>query len=297
MQMNDASVGEATGAIAAGDDGGGPPPPSRLEWLRPFTTRFIDGVTSALQDLDVDAVDRVVATLAQARDHGHVIFVAGNGGSAATASHWVNDLAKATRSAGLPYVRAISLTDSTPWMTALANDEGYERVFAGQLENMAQPGDVLVVISASGNSPNLLAGRRIRARERGRDDRPPRLRRWTAPDDGRPSHLDRDAIGRLWAGGKRPQRRLRPRDLVPRPARVTISRPMSATCSATPGVIVAGGRGTRLRPLTDQRPKTMVEVGGKPFLDHLLEQLARAGTGGGAPPAWLSGGRHPRSCG
>src|SRR5215207_9210042 len=155
VQVNDAPVGEAAGAIAAGDDGGGPPP-SRLEWLRPFTTRFVEGVTSTLQDLDVDAVDRVVATLAQARDRDHVIFVAGNGGSAATASHWVNDLAKATRSAGLPYVRAISLTDSTPWVTALANDEGYERVFAGQLENMARQGDVLVVISASGNSPNLL---------------------------------------------------------------------------------------------------------------------------------------------
>jgi D-sedoheptulose 7-phosphate isomerase len=156
LQMNDALVGQPGGAITAGTDGGGPPHPGRLEWLRPFTTRFVAEVTSALERLDIEAVDRVVTTLAHARDDGHVIFVAGNGGSAATASHWVNDLAKATRSAGLPYVRAISLTDSTPWMTALANDEGYERVFAGQLENMARPGDVLVVISASGNSPNLV---------------------------------------------------------------------------------------------------------------------------------------------
>jgi D-sedoheptulose 7-phosphate isomerase len=151
--MNDAPVGEPAGAITAGSDASHP---SRLEWLRPFTTRFVEGVTSALEALDVEAVDRVVTTLSRARADGQVIFVAGNGGSAATASHWVNDLAKATRSAGLPYVRAISLTDSTPWMTALANDEGYERVFAGQLENMARAGDVLVVISASGNSPNLV---------------------------------------------------------------------------------------------------------------------------------------------
>ena len=156
MHVNEASVGEPAGAIAADAAGGSPRPKSRLEWLEPFTDRFVEGITSALEALDVEAVDRVVTTLAHARDDGHVIFVAGNGGSAATASHWVNDLAKATRSAGLPYVRAISLTDSTPWVTALANDEGYERVFAGQLENMARPGDVLVVISASGNSPNLV---------------------------------------------------------------------------------------------------------------------------------------------
>jgi D-sedoheptulose 7-phosphate isomerase len=157
VQVNEASVGEPARAVAADAAADGSPgPTNRLDWLQPFTSRFVEGITSALEALDVEAVDRVVTTLSRARADGQVIFVAGNGGSAATASHWVNDLAKATRSAGLPYVRAISLTDSTPWMTALANDEGYERVFAGQLENMARAGDVLVVISASGNSPNLV---------------------------------------------------------------------------------------------------------------------------------------------
>lgn len=131
-------------------------PGGRLEWLEPYASRFVAEVTAALERLDLQSVDQVIATLARARDDGRVIFVAGNGGSSATATHWVNDLAKATRRAGTPHVRAISLTDSTSWLTALANDEGYERVFAGQLENMARPGDVLVVISASGNSPNLL---------------------------------------------------------------------------------------------------------------------------------------------
>jgi D-sedoheptulose 7-phosphate isomerase len=119
-------------------------------------SRFVAEVNAALESLDLQAVDLVTEALARARDEERVIFVAGNGGSAATATHWVNDLAKATRRAGVPYVRAISLTDSTSWLTALANDEGYERIFAGQLENMARPGDVLAVISASGNSPNLL---------------------------------------------------------------------------------------------------------------------------------------------
>jgi D-sedoheptulose 7-phosphate isomerase len=131
-------------------------PGPRLDWLQPFTAQFVQGITMALESLDLHAVDQVVATLARARDEGRVIFVAGNGGSAATASHWINDLAKATRGSGMAYVRAISLTDSTSWLTALANDEGYDRVFAGQLENMANQGDVLAVISASGNSKNLL---------------------------------------------------------------------------------------------------------------------------------------------
>jgi D-sedoheptulose 7-phosphate isomerase len=82
--------------------------------------------------------------------------VAGNGGSAATATHWVNDLCKATRAEGRLPIKAMCLTDNTSFLTALANDEGYDRVFAGQLESFAKPGDVLIVISASGNSPNLV---------------------------------------------------------------------------------------------------------------------------------------------
>jgi D-sedoheptulose 7-phosphate isomerase len=109
-----------------------------------------------LQAADLDALERVVDRLRLARDTGATIYVAGNGGSAATASHWVNDLCKATRCSGRPAIRAMSLSDNASWVTALANDEGYERVFAGQLENFARPDDVLVVISASGNSPNLV---------------------------------------------------------------------------------------------------------------------------------------------
>jgi D-sedoheptulose 7-phosphate isomerase len=106
--------------------------------------------------VDLDAIDRIVQCLRAARDRGATIYVAGNGGSAATASHWVNDLGKATKRSGRAAMRVMSLCDNISWLTALANDEGYERAFAGQLENFAQPGDVLVVISASGNSPNLL---------------------------------------------------------------------------------------------------------------------------------------------
>jgi len=109
-----------------------------------------------LATIDLDAVARAVECLRAARDGGARIFVAGNGGSAATAAHLVNDLGKATKRSGRPPLRAMCLSDNVSWLTALANDEGYKRVFTGQLENFAEPDDVLIVISASGNSPNLV---------------------------------------------------------------------------------------------------------------------------------------------
>jgi D-sedoheptulose 7-phosphate isomerase len=118
--------------------------------------RYLDAFTALLDHIDMAAVERAVVRLRRARSEGATIFIAGNGGSAATASHWANDLGKATKRVGNDPVRVMCLSDNTPWLTALGNDEGYERVFSGQLENFARPGDVLAVISASGNSPNLL---------------------------------------------------------------------------------------------------------------------------------------------
>jgi D-sedoheptulose 7-phosphate isomerase len=115
--------------------------------------RFFERLVSAI---DVQAVCAVVERLRVARDSGQNVFIAGNGGSAATASHLANDLGKATKRSGRAAFRVLSLADNVPWLTALANDEGYERVFTGQLENMARPEDVLLVISASGSSPNLV---------------------------------------------------------------------------------------------------------------------------------------------
>jgi D-sedoheptulose 7-phosphate isomerase len=126
-----------------------------MEWKR-LAGAYLRAVEALLQHIDIDAVGRVAHRLHAARTARATVYVAGNGGSAATASHFVNDLCKATRRPELPPMRVLGLSDNTPWFTALANDEGYERVFAGQLENLGQPGDVLIVISASGNSPNLV---------------------------------------------------------------------------------------------------------------------------------------------
>jgi D-sedoheptulose 7-phosphate isomerase len=123
---------------------------------REIAARYLREFEHLMAGVDVDAIGRIVGLLRAARDEGATIYIAGNGGSAATASHWANDLGKATKCAGRGSIRVMCLSDNTPWLTALANDEGYERVFAGQLENFAGPGDVLIVISASGNSPNLV---------------------------------------------------------------------------------------------------------------------------------------------
>jgi D-sedoheptulose 7-phosphate isomerase len=124
---------------------------------RTTAANYLHLLDRVLQNLDIEAVLRVGETLARARSDGRTIYLAGNGGSAATASHWANDLGKATRRPGQKGVRVVSLGDQLSWLTALANDEGYERVFSGQLENFVAPGDVLVVFSASGNSANLVA--------------------------------------------------------------------------------------------------------------------------------------------
>jgi D-sedoheptulose 7-phosphate isomerase len=126
---------------------------------------FFRAFSRLLDQIDVDAIERVVARLQRARDSGAMVYVAGNGGSAATASHLVNDLAKATKASCHPPMRVLGLNDNVPLLTALANDEGYERIFSGQLENLARPGDVLVVLSASGSSPNLVRAVAL-ARER-----------------------------------------------------------------------------------------------------------------------------------
>jgi D-sedoheptulose 7-phosphate isomerase len=128
----------------------------------------MDALRAVLDRLDLTSVARVVERLRVARDSAATVYVAGNGGSAATASHWVNDLGKATKRSGRAPMRVMCLSDNASWLTALANDEGYDEVFSGQLENFTHEGDVLVVISASGNSPNLVRAVEV-ARGRGAD--------------------------------------------------------------------------------------------------------------------------------
>ncbi len=123
---------------------------------RTVIAEHVADVNRALTQLAVSSVEELTDVFRAARDRGSFIYIAGNGGSSSTASHWVNDLGKATKRSGQRPLKVMCLNDNMSWFSALANDEGYERTLAGQLENFATPGDVLVCISASGNSPNLV---------------------------------------------------------------------------------------------------------------------------------------------
>lgn len=103
------------------------------------------------------ALARLTEVLLECHRHGGTIFTLGNGGSAATASHFACDLAKGTRAEGLAAFRVVALTDNMPLLTAWANDTSYGGVFAEQVAALVRAGDVVIAISASGNSPNVLA--------------------------------------------------------------------------------------------------------------------------------------------
>ncbi len=114
----------------------------------------------AMQAMPFDILTSAAEMLLDCYRRGCTVFILGNGGSAATASHFACDLAKGTQATGLPAFRVVSLSDNVPLLTAWANDTSYERIFAEQLATLVRPADVLVAISASGNSSNVLAAAR-----------------------------------------------------------------------------------------------------------------------------------------
>jgi D-sedoheptulose 7-phosphate isomerase len=117
---------------------------------------YISSLQATMSQLSIEQIARVVEILRDARLNGRQVFIMGNGGSASTATHFVCDLAKNTRRTGLPHFRVIGLTDNMAIFSAYANDEGYERVFEAQLDNLINRDDIVIGISASGNSKNVL---------------------------------------------------------------------------------------------------------------------------------------------
>jgi D-sedoheptulose 7-phosphate isomerase len=120
-----------------------------------FARGYLEYLQEVLRRIDPAEIGRFIRTLLDARERSATIFFIGNGGSAATASHFANDLSIGTNEFDKPF-RAISLTDNVPILTAIANDFGYEEIFVRQLRALGKSGDVLIGLSASGNSPNLL---------------------------------------------------------------------------------------------------------------------------------------------
>lgn len=129
-------------------------PASRL----PELSRHLESTVAVLRRLDLAAVDRLCGAVLRTHREGGTIFICGNGGSASTASHFGQDLAKSTALGrdDARRLRVIPLTDSVSAITAWANDHGYETAFEQPLRSLARPGDLLIALSGSGNSPNVL---------------------------------------------------------------------------------------------------------------------------------------------
>jgi D-sedoheptulose 7-phosphate isomerase len=122
------------------------------DWFK----NYVDEYARVVQSLPLNEVKAAAQLIAKARDEGRTIFVCGNGGSAATASHFATDMGKGASLGQPKRLRIMSLSDNTPWLTALANDVSYDDVFVEQMKNFAQPNDILIAISVSGNSPTVV---------------------------------------------------------------------------------------------------------------------------------------------
>src|SRR6184192_2558824 len=122
--------------------------------MKNWIADYLKQQRAALDSIPVEAVAQILEKLRAALKNDSQIFVFGNGGSAANASHFVTDLGKGSSDKLGKRFRVLSLNDNVSWMTALGNDYDYEDVFAGQLQNYGQAGDIALGISVSGNSPN-----------------------------------------------------------------------------------------------------------------------------------------------
>lgn len=121
-----------------------------------FIIKYVEKQSEAIKRSPYNDLEKFCEMLLEARKNGKMIFFAGNGGSAATASHFTNDMVKGLSPGNPKRFRAFSLVDQVPVITALANDYDYSVIFQEQLKNYAGQGDLLIVISGSGNSPNVV---------------------------------------------------------------------------------------------------------------------------------------------
>ena len=119
---------------------------------------YLSELSSVLAAIPREPLLQIVAAIKKARLEKRHLFIFGNGGSSSTASHMACDFGKNTRAADRPNLRVISLNDNMATLTAFANDEGYDVVFSEPLKSLAEPGDLAIAISGSGNSPNVLNG-------------------------------------------------------------------------------------------------------------------------------------------
>jgi phosphoheptose isomerase len=126
------------------------------ETLETYVGAYVESLKKAVSDVSSSELDKAYAVLEESVTRGATIYVAGNGGSAAISEHLCCDFTKGTFFPDLPPFRTHSLVSNSAFFTALSNDFGYEYSFSAQLEMLAKKGDVIILISSSGNSPNIL---------------------------------------------------------------------------------------------------------------------------------------------
>jgi len=125
-------------------------------------SEYLNRCAAEFARLDLSQTECLADDIYRAYEEGRFVFICGNGGSGSNSSHFCEDLGKSTldpkdfTNDGVKRLKVLSLTDNTPYILAWGNDEGFDRIFVEQLKNFASPGDVLIAISGSGNSPNVL---------------------------------------------------------------------------------------------------------------------------------------------
>ena len=124
--------------------------------MQSFIHNYITKLITILSNLDLNTIEEIKDALENTIEHQSRIYILGNGGSAATASHMVNDLGVGLSRRNIKYFDITSLADNTPVCTAIANDIGYDNIFYAQLQNKIQKHDVVIAISCSGNSENII---------------------------------------------------------------------------------------------------------------------------------------------
>ena len=121
-----------------------------------YAKRYLARLAEVLQTLDTAAIARIIDVMDTATRNGKTLYFLANGGSAAVASHWVNDLVAGGYQEGVPPFKAFCLCDNVESVTAIANDSGFDNIFSYQLRTCLQPGDVVYAMSVSGNSENVI---------------------------------------------------------------------------------------------------------------------------------------------
>jgi D-sedoheptulose 7-phosphate isomerase len=123
-----------------------------------YGKQYIEKLIADINNIPVDTIAEIAGVFRKAREEGKRLYFFGNGGSASAVSHMVCDLGKNTRKSDQPRLKVISLVETISMITAYANDDGYENIFSEPLISLAEPGDIALAISGSGNSPNVLKG-------------------------------------------------------------------------------------------------------------------------------------------